>query len=60
MRGRGKEEGKGGLMEGALVRRGETWRRRTKLDAKRYRKGILMYGKKISYKEVAKWFKYKY
>ena len=32
----------------------------TKLAAKIYRTGILMYGKKISYKEVAKWFKYKY
>ena len=33
---------------------GATW-----LAAKIYRTGILMYGKKISYKELWKWIKYK-
>ena len=31
-----------------------------KFAAKIYRTGILMYGKKITYKEVIKWFRYKY
>jgi ABC-2 type transport system permease protein len=32
---------------------GTTW-----LAAKIYRTGILMYGKKVSYKEIWKWIKY--
>ena len=32
---------------------GTTW-----LSAKRYRTGILMYGKKVSWKEIAKWVRY--
>ena len=31
-----------------------------KFASKIYRTGILMYGKKITYKEVFKWFRYKY
>jgi ABC-2 type transport system permease protein len=31
----------------------------TWVAARIYRVGILMYGKKASYKELAKWFKYK-
>jgi ABC-2 type transport system permease protein len=33
---------------------GTTW-----LAAKIYRVGILMYGKKVTYKELAKWISYK-
>jgi ABC-2 type transport system permease protein len=33
---------------------GTTW-----MAAKIYRTGILMYGKKVSYRELAKWIRYK-